>query len=141
MSKYLKTFIIFLLIGLLNTFIFIAYLDRTGMSGGEVGMVPVVVILGSVISLVISFILYYLIKRKREFGLTKAILLYQSVYLLVLIFLGPNPFSQELSSDFQKIYFWIYLISFIICVILISTLFIIKAIGKRQHTTTYKNNA
>ena len=132
MYKSIKTLLIFLIIGILNTIIFIQYIKSTGLPGGEVGMVPFGVIIGSIICLVVSFIIYLLLDRKYIINVIKSILLYQFIYLLILIFAfeGTNPFDKQLDKDSRDINLWIYLTSFIVTGSLIILNIIFRIINK-----------
>jgi len=115
--------------GILNTLIFIRYLDSTGLPGGEIGMAPMGIILGSIISLIISIIIYYLLQLKIKLNAIKSILLYEVIFLLVLIlaFGGMNPFEKEI-TNYKNITLWIYLTSFITTGIMIISYIILKKI-------------
>ncbi|MDX1752074.1 MAG: hypothetical protein R3259_02735 [Salinimicrobium sediminis] len=138
MSKFLKILLIYISMGILNTLIFIRYLESTGLPGGEIGMAPMGIILGSIFSLVISVIIYYLLQLKIKFNAIKSILLYEVIFLLVLIlaFGGMNPFENEI-TNYKNITLWIYLTSFITTVIMIISYLIFKEIK----TKTKKRSA
>jgi len=115
----LKTLVLFIVIGFLNTFIFIVYLSNTRFPGGEVGMAPFGIMLGSAIASVGSLLAYLLIRRRIEMTVTKSILTYQFAYALTLIIGGLNPWDNDLSDIFKKLSQWTYLISFMVTVGLI----------------------
>ncbi len=116
MYKSIKILFLFLIIGILNTELFIQYIKSTGLPGGEVGMAPFGVIIGSGMCLVISFVVYILLNKKYDLNVIKSILLYQFIYLLILMFAfgGTNSFDKQIDQNFRNINLWIYLISFIV---------------------------
>ena len=122
----------YLLIAILNSLIFNAYLKSTGLPGGEVGMIPLVVMLFSLITFITSLVVFLiLLKQKINLNSTKYILLYQFIYFIVLIFAGQNPFEPDLRKEFKEITIWIYFASFLATATLIIFLWLSKAI-KRQ---------
>lgn len=121
----------YLLIAILNSLIFNSYLKSTGLPGGEVGMIPLVVMLFSLITFITSLIIFLiLLKRKIKLDSTKYILLYQSIYLVVLIVAGQNPFENGLGKEFKEITVWIYLASFLATFALIIILWFSKIINR-----------
>ena len=121
MEKLIKTTGIFIGVGLLNTIIFTVYLSNTGLSGGEVGMVPLLIAMESGIAIVLSTVTYLLIRNRIVVTTIRVILTYQVVYFLTLIFSGVNPFDNDLTDTFKTLTQWIYLISFLVTIGLIMT--------------------
>ncbi len=117
MEKIIKAFASLMGIAVLNLVAFVLYLSVSKLPGGEVGMVPFLVALQSVIAGGISFIIYVLV-RQRIINVTivRLALIYQVVYLLVLLFSGVNPFNENLRDSLRDLSLWIYLISFMITI-------------------------
>ena len=46
MEKFIRTLLIYVAIGITNTIAFVIYLQATGLHGGEIGMLPLMVIFG-----------------------------------------------------------------------------------------------
>lgn len=132
MNDFLKILLLYLFIGVLNTMIFIRYLESTGLPGGEVGMAPMGIMLGSLISLIISISIYYLIRLKIKLNKIKSILLYEIIYLLILIFAfgGTDPFKEGI-NNYNNISLWVYLTSFISIAITIIFYSILKGIRNK----------
>ncbi|SCY98939.1 hypothetical protein [Flavobacterium caeni] len=123
----------YLLIAILNSLIFNAYLKSTGLPGGAVGMIPLVVMLFSLITFITSLIIFLiLLKQKINLNSTKYILLYQSIYLIVLIVAGQNPFEKGLEKEFKEITIWIYFASFLATASLIIILWFLKIVNRRR---------
>ena len=92
-------------------------------------MAPFGVVIGSGLCLVISFAVYILLNKKYDLNVIKSILLYQFIYLLILMFAfgGTNPFDKQIDQNFRNINLWIYLISFIVTgsLIILNKIFIL----------------
>ncbi len=121
MNKSIKILFLFLITGILNTVFFIKYIKSTDLPGGDVGMAPFIVIIGSGMCLIISFAVYLFLNKKYTVNVIKSILLYQFIYMLILMFAfgGSNPFDKQIDQDFRNINLWMYLISFIVTGLLI----------------------
>lgn len=118
MNKLLKSFGLFVGIGLLNTIIFALYLSISGLPGGEVGMAPYLILLESAKAIIISTIVYLIFRNKFEVTTIRIILLYQVVYFLILIIAGVNPFDD----NHAELALWMYIISFLVTGGLIMTI-------------------
>lgn len=118
MNKLLKSFGLFVGIGLLNTIIFTLYLSISELPGGEVGMAPYLILLESAKAIIISTIVYLIFRNKFEVTTIRIILLYQVVYFLVLIIDGVNPFDD----NHAELALWMYIISFLVTGGLIMTI-------------------
>ena len=79
MDGLIKTILIFLGIGILNTVAFTVYLSTTGLPGGEVGMAPLLIVMESGIAIVLATVTYLLIRSRIEVTTIKTILTYQVV--------------------------------------------------------------
>jgi len=128
MDRLIKTIIIFLGIGILNTVAFTVYLSTTGLPGGEVGMAPLLIVMESGIAIVLATVTYLLIRNRIEVTTIKTILTYQVIYLLTLIFSGVNPFDNDLTDTFKTLTLWTYIISFLVTIGLIMTTLIIDGL-------------
>jgi len=132
MNNFLKILLLYFSIGILNMIIFIKYLESTGLPGGQVGMIPIGLMLGSLISLIISIIIYYLLRLKIKINTINSILLYEFIFLLVLIlaFDGMNPFEEGINNH-NNTTLWTYLTSFITTGIIIIAYLILKTIKNK----------
>ena len=63
----------------------------THHSGGEVGMVPMVILLASIISFLVSLIIISVINHCRSMNILKSVLIYNFVYFIVMMIFGLNP--------------------------------------------------
>ena len=86
MEKLIKTTVMFIGVGLLNTIIFTVYLSNTGLPGGEVGMFPLLIAMESGVAIVLSTVTYLIFRNRIEVTTIRTILTYQVVYNLTLIF-------------------------------------------------------
>ena len=121
MDGVIKTTLIFIGIGILNTVAFTVYLSTTGLSGGEVGMAPLLIVMKSGIAIALATVTYFLIRNRIEVTTIKTILTYQVIYFLTLILSGVNPFDSDLTYTFKTLTRWTYLISFLVTIGLIMT--------------------
>ena len=121
MDGLIKTILIFIGIGILNTVAFTVYLSTTGLPGGEVGMAPLLIVMESVIAIALATVTYLLIRNRIEVTTIKTILTYQLIYFLTLILSGINPFDSDLTDTFKTLTRWTYLISFLVTIGLIIT--------------------
>jgi hypothetical protein len=121
MDGLIKTTLIFIGIGILNTVAFTVYLSITGLPGGEVGMAPLLIVTESGIAIALATVTYLLIRNKIEVTTIKTILTYQVIYFMTLILSGVNPFDSDLTDTFKTLTQWTYLISFLVTIGLIMT--------------------
>jgi hypothetical protein len=121
MDGLIKTILIFIGIGILNTVAFTVYLSTTGLPGGEVGMAPLLIVMESVIAIALATVTYLLIRNRIEVTTIKTIMTYQLIYFLTLILSGINPFDSDLTDTFKTLTRWTYLISFLVTIGLIIT--------------------
>ena len=128
MDGLIKTILIFLGIGILNTVAFTVYLSTTGLPGGEVGMAPLLIVMESGIAIALATVTYLAIRNRVEVTTIKTILTYQVIYLLTLIFSGVNPFDNDLTDTFKTLTWWTYIISFLVTIGLIMTTRIIDGL-------------
>src|SRR5690349_8720751 len=110
MEKLIKVIGVFIGLGFLNSWIFALYLPTTGLPGGEVGMAPILIGIDSLITVIISTLIYLLIRNKINLTITKAILMYQIIYLLTLVFSGVSPLDINMNNDYGRLTLWTYLI-------------------------------
>ncbi|TDX83299.1 hypothetical protein B0I22_3379 [Epilithonimonas xixisoli] len=82
------TIIIYLLIAVLNILIFGEYLKTTKLSGGEVGMMPIAIMITSGIAFLLSTITFLIINTKKKISFTSSLFIYHIIYLGVLISSG-----------------------------------------------------
>jgi hypothetical protein len=133
MAKIGQTLTIYVVIGILNTAIFIQYLKTTGLPGGEVGMAPFIVMIDSLIALVIAIIGYCLISLKVQLNLIYSVLVYQLTYLLILLgYEGVNPFIHNFNDPFEQIDLAIVLISFVVIIGLLLAIGLARGLKKAK---------
>ena len=82
------TIIIYLLIAVLNILTFGEYLKTTKLSGGEVGMIPIAMIIIFGITFLLSTIAFLIINSKKKISIITSIFIYHIIYLGVLISWG-----------------------------------------------------
>jgi hypothetical protein len=121
MDGVIKTTLIFIGIGILNTVAFTVYVSTTGLPGGEVGMAPLLIVMESGIAIALATVTYLLIRNRIEVTTIKTILTYQVIYFMTLILSGVNPFDSDLTDTFKTLTRWTYLISFLVTIGLIMT--------------------
>jgi hypothetical protein len=132
MERIIKTIVMFIVIGILNTIVFTIYLGTTGLPGGEVGMLPLLIALESGITISLATLTYFLIRNKIEVTTIKTILIYQLIHVLTLISLGANPFESESTNNYVSLNQWTYLISFLVTVSLIITTKLVNRLNKNR---------
>jgi hypothetical protein len=118
-SKHILSFFI---CAFLSNLIFISYLQTTNYSGGEVGMVPFLTILNSIISFVISIVFILVLKIvKRSFSVPQGISIFTVFSILTLFFyFNVNPLKDYLGD----VDFWTIL-SVIISSLIVSSVYFI----------------
>jgi hypothetical protein len=127
--KYITIVSIYILIILLNFYGVDFYVEKSGLPGGEIGMLSIQVLIIISSTSAASIVLYFLLSLKFKMDILKAILLNQLIYLSIFIFVGFNPFQNK--TDF-----WLVFISFIVQFIILSTYFLRKIINKKHEKST-----
>lgn len=79
----------------LNFIIFILCLKTTNYSGGEVGMVPLVVLLNSFLSYLCSIPTIFIAKRFYKWTFLKTLFIYNIFYFIIFLFWGLNPLEGQ----------------------------------------------
>jgi hypothetical protein len=130
MIEFLKRFLLFIVIGVTNFVLSIFYLSFTNLPGGETGMVPFFIIYYSLIGLTFSSVLYIIFKKIYNLTIPRSILLYQIIYIIILIFNETNPFKNRFEGFIQNLNLWIYLFSFLATI----TLLLLYKIYTKQKT-------
>lgn len=103
----------YFLIGLLNVLIFIGYMYIAHLPGGQFGMMPFGLMIAAGISLVAALVTVLIIKIKKPVPFTTSILIYNIIYLGILIFSGlGRPTVFNLSSS--NAYLFSILIGFLV---------------------------
>ncbi|MBP7498669.1 MAG: hypothetical protein KA796_02240 [Chryseobacterium sp.] len=87
-NRTVTTIIIYLLIAVLNILTFGEYLKTTKLSGGEVGMIPIAMIIIFGITFLLSTIAFLIINSKKKISIITSIFIYHIIYLGVLISWG-----------------------------------------------------
>ena len=128
MPYLLKHILSFFICGFLSNLIFISYLQTTQYSGGEVGMVPFLTMLNSIISFGISIVFILVLRiMKRSFSVPQGISLFTVFSILTLFFyFNVNPMKEYL-GDLD-----LWTILSVIISILILSFFIYKTINNKQ---------
>lgn len=96
MIYYIKHFFSYVIISVLSVMIFGAFLvSHPEYPGGEVGMVPLLIILNCIIATCIAFILLLLVRIKTKITLPASTTMFAILYCLVLIFyFDSNPLEK-----------------------------------------------
>lgn len=130
MPYLLKHILSFFICSLLSNLIFISYLQTTHYSGGEVGMVPLLAMLNSIISFGISIVFILVLRiMKRSFTIPQGISLFTIFSILTLFFyFNVNPLKDYLGD----VDFWIILSVIISSLIVSSVYFIYESTNKNQ---------
>lgn len=100
MPYLLKHILSFFICSFFSNLIFISYLQTTHYSGGEVGMVPLLTMLNSIISFGISIVFILVLRiMKRSFSVPQGISLFTFFSILTLIFyFNANPLKDYLGD-------------------------------------------
>ena len=110
---------IFFVIGFLNTIIFIEYLKTTNRSGGEVGMMPIGIMIACGITLIFSSLVIGILKTKKNVSLNSSILIYHIIYFVVILYFGIE--LPELTNfSFKNIDLFIILIALFVWILAIA---------------------
>jgi hypothetical protein len=130
MPYLLKHILSFFICSFLSNLIFISYLQTTHYSGGEVGMVPLLTMLNSIISFVISIVFILVLRiMKRSFSVPQGISLFTVFSILTLIFyFNANPLKDYLGD----VDLWIMLSVIISSLIVSSIYFIYESTNNNQ---------
>ena len=130
MPYLLKHILSFFICGFLSNLIFISYLQTTHYSGGEVGMVPLLTMLNSIISFGISIVFILVLRiMKRSFSVPQGISLFTVFSILTLFFyFNVNPVKDYLGD----VDFWTILSVIISSLIVSSVYFIYESTNKNQ---------
>jgi hypothetical protein len=130
MPYLLKHILSFFICGFLSNLIFISYLQTTQYSGGEVGMVPFLTMLNSIISFGISIVFILVLRiMKRSFSVPQGISLFTVFSILTLFFyFNVNPMKDYLGD----LDLWTILSVIISSLILSLSFFIYKTINNKQ---------
>jgi hypothetical protein len=123
--------LIYVAIGTTNIIAFTLYLQSTGLPGGEIGMVPYMLVIGLLITTIFAIIIYLIISYKTNYSISYAVVIYQIIYVLILIYaFGINPFAYPANDPWHEIYQWMYLIPFFVMIIAIGS---IEFLRRRKH--------
>jgi hypothetical protein len=133
MEKLAKTTGIFIGVGILNTIVFTVYLNNTGLPSGEVGMLPLLIAMESGIAIILSTVIYLLIRSRIEITAIRVFLMYQLVYLVTLFFSGVNPFDKNLTDVFKTLTWLVYLFSFLVTIGLTMTTKLINRLRTNEN--------
>ncbi|WP_209391356.1 hypothetical protein [Chryseobacterium sp. RR2-3-20] len=94
----MKTLQIFLTIyivnAVLNFVVLTSLIKTTNYSGGEIGMVPVVVWLVSFIALIIALIISLVWNHYKKLKLNVALSIYNIIYFVIFVYMGLNPINE-----------------------------------------------
>ena len=126
MIKLLKFICLIIIIGVSNFIFSIIYLSSTNLPGGEVGMLPFLILIYSLIGLIISAIIYILIELKYKLSLTKYIWIYQIIYILILVYYNTNPFKNRYVGILNNWELWLFINSIIVSLLLTFSYWIYK---------------
>ncbi|MDN3691300.1 hypothetical protein QWZ06_03005 [Chryseobacterium tructae] len=93
----------YFLMALLNILIFIGYIDIARLPGGQFGMMPFGLMIAAGISLVAALLIVLIIKIKKSVTFATSTLIYNIIYLGILIFNGlgrPAVFNFSSSNAY-----------------------------------------
>ena len=119
MKNFEKYIVVFFAIGFLNTAIFVEYLKTTNRSSGEVGMIPIGIMLASLISLIVTFIILGIFKNR--LNIYRAIPIYHLIYFASVFILGIDV-NNLLDFNFKNIDLFILIIALFVWVLIYSVL-------------------
>ena len=141
MKKFIRTLLIYIAIGTTNIIAFTLYLQSTGLPGGEIGMIPIMLIVGLLFTTILSIIIYLIISYKTNYSISYAVVIYQIIYLLTLIYaFGINPFVDAANDQWQAIHQWMYLIPFFVMIIAIGIIEFLRRHKYFSHRSLDKAN-
>ncbi len=128
MKYFFKHVLVYFLISLLATILFIFYLKTTNYSGGQIGMAPFVIVFYLFTCIGITSIPTLLLKIfKIEISVLKSSILFSIIYLLLLIFyFNSNPFNTD--KYLGDINLWFFL-SEVFSFLILNTVLIIRKIN------------
>ncbi|KFC17971.1 hypothetical protein [Epilithonimonas lactis] len=112
-NRTATTIIIYLLIAVLNILTFGEYLKATKLAGGEVGMIPIAMIIIFGITFLLSTIAFLIINSKKKISIITSIFIYHIIYLGVLISWGFD-FKNLTNLKYTNVDLFIILIPFLI---------------------------
>jgi hypothetical protein len=112
MNYYAKIILILIFYSIINAILVGAYLSTSGLPGGNVGMLPLLILLAAIITIPISLLILYMIRLRKVIEIVQSIIANNFIYISVLVYFGINPFYSELGQEYAKLDFIILLISF-----------------------------
>jgi hypothetical protein len=112
MNYYAKIILILIFYSIINAILVGAYLSTSGLPGGNVGMLPLLILLAAIITIPISLLILYMIRLRKVIEIGQSIIANNFIYISVLVYFGINPFYSELGQEYAKLDFIILLISF-----------------------------
>ncbi|WP_155960731.1 hypothetical protein [Flavobacterium daejeonense] len=117
MNYYVKIILILIFYFIINPILVGVYLDISGLPGGNVGMLPLLILIAVIITIPISLLILYVIRLRKAIEIGQSIMVNNFIYITVLVYFGINPFYSELGQEYAKLDFIILLISLISSVI------------------------
>ncbi|MBB4807418.1 hypothetical protein HNP38_002724 [Chryseobacterium defluvii] len=114
----LKSLVVFIVMSLLNVQFCEWSIGATNLPGGSVGMLPILILIFCLIIIVVGLITVIIFKRNYT-SLLKIAILFESLYLLLLVLMRANPFSYFLDkTDENFLNVMLYVNSIIIFLIM-----------------------
>ena len=92
---------------IISNIIYIFYTSK--FPGGVAGMAPLVLIINSFISFVLSFIVYFFINLKFKLNQLNIIVIFNLISFLTLIYFGANPFNYDVDIVQRDLNLWLYI--------------------------------
>ena len=93
---------------IISNIIYIIYTSQ--FSGGLAGMAPFVMILNSIISFVICFIVYFCINIRYKLNQPKSVMIFVLVsFLTLIIYFTANPFNYGSEKIYRDLDLWLYI--------------------------------
>lgn len=130
MNYYAKIIFILIFYSIINPILIGAYLGTSGLPGGNVGMLPLLILLAAIINIPISLLILYVIRLRKAIEIGQSIMVNNFIYITVLVYFGINPFCSELGQEYAKLDFIILLISVISSIISFVVFKIFNKVGR-----------
>lgn len=129
MNKNSFFLLIYILIGIANSVLYTLYLGTTGLPGGNIGMMPILIILVCLITVGASIAIVLLLKFfKLKINYTKAIIIFHIIYTVLIGRTGFVALFGDLSDPYIQLEIWL---TGIMLVIFLLSLFIAIRLDNR----------
>ncbi len=93
---------------IISNIIYLIYSSK--FPGGIAGMAPFILMLNSIISFIISLLIFLIISIRFELNQAKSIMIFTSVSFIILYFyFGANPFNYSTEEANRDLNLWLYI--------------------------------